>query len=232
MNIVIFEDIPNHREFMIKTIGNYIKEKSLKAVIEICTDDIEEIRRYIRSNKIYTLYFIDIMDSQDNPVGLKLAEEIKEQNQADIVVFITQYLKEVIYSTEHKVIALNIIPKSKTAKLEICKSIDYAYSKTIIADCLVIDGSYGDTFKVKYDDIYMIESVKGCHKVRIHYHNGTYECAGLLKELKLDSRFNRCHRSYIINTDKVEYVSSRDKVVTLSNGLKAHYSTKYGNRNE
>lgn len=235
MNIVIFEDKASHQTYMKDIIQRYIAHKGLNASIALITDSLAEIERYIERNQIYTLYFIDIVDEMGYTSGLKLSEEIRQKSNTDIIVFITHYLKEVIYSTCHKMLALNIIAKnSRTVRKEICDTIEYAYSNIQTDDYLVIDSPNGDTFRVAFDDIYAIETIKGRHKICIHYRNGSYICAGLLKEiaLKLDERFRRCHKSYIINLDKIEQISKARKEIKLNNGLLVNYAPRYNLQKE
>lgn len=64
--------------------------------------------------------------------------------------------------------------------------------------------------KVLFDDILYIESIKDY--IRIHLENEKIMCKhGLSTFLeKLDTRFLRVHRSYIVNTDKVTAFTKKD----------------------
>ena len=230
MNIVIYDDSFLHRMFIVNSVKEYIDNHIDDITLELFTGDCAEIERYIEQAQMFTLYFIDIVDESGDSTGFELAEFIKEKNSSNEVVFVTRYMRRIVEDTPHKILALNIIPKHRNScKREIQETIEYVYSKLPNDNYLIINCGYGDIFRVAYDDIYMIESVKGTHKVCIHYRNGTYEFKATLKNIftKLDDRFKYCHRCYIINTSKIEFMKRAPRSIIFDNGLACSYSITF-----
>ena len=73
----------------------------------------------------------------------------------------------------------------------------------------------GEIQKIKYSSISYIESVG--RKIRFYTNLGIFEVYKTMGEMKelLPDQFHQCHRSYIVNTDKIDRVTSEG--VLLSN---------------
>ena len=73
---------------------------------------------------------------------------------------------------------------------------------------------------VPYDDIYLIE--RATRKIAIHTTNGTLTCyeslEAILKKVENIGIFVRCHRSYIINKQKVKEIDFKDNKIIFVNG--------------
>lgn len=73
----------------------------------------------------------------------------------------------------------------------------------------------GEIQKVKYSSISYIESVG--RKIRFYTNLGIFEVYKTMSEIKklLPAQFQQCHRSYMVNTDKIDRVTSEG--ILLSN---------------
>lgn len=73
---------------------------------------------------------------------------------------------------------------------------------------------------IPLDEILFFETSANIHKVILHTRNRMIEFQGSLKDLEpnLDERFNRCHRSFLVNTDYIEEINLKEHTVTLTNG--------------
>ena len=74
-------------------------------------------------------------------------------------------------------------------------------------------------FCINFDEIYYFETSENIHKVILHAQNQILEFQAKLKEIEpeLDKRFCRCHRSFIINTDKISDINLKERPITLTN---------------
>lgn len=74
-------------------------------------------------------------------------------------------------------------------------------------------------FCINFDEIYYFETSENIHKVILHAQNQILEFQAKLKEIEpeLDKRFCRCHRSFIINTDKISDINLKERTITLTN---------------
>lgn len=70
---------------------------------------------------------------------------------------------------------------------------------------------------IPYDEIYYIETEKQNHARTIYYNNKTIDINLSLSiiEQNLDKRFLRCHKSIIVNTDKISEINGREFYIKL-----------------
>lgn len=73
---------------------------------------------------------------------------------------------------------------------------------------------------VEYDEIMFFETSTNIHKITLHAQKRVLEFTGQLKDIeqKLDYRFYRCHRSYIINKDNIDKVDFVNLIVYMKSG--------------
>ena len=73
---------------------------------------------------------------------------------------------------------------------------------------------------IDYNDIIFFETSNNIHKIILHANKRVIEFTGQLKDIekKLDYRFYRCHRSYIINKDNISEIDLNNLIVHMKNG--------------
>jgi two-component system response regulator AgrA len=79
----------------------------------------------------------------------------------------------------------------------------------------------GDKIKmVPFDDILYFEVSDASRKILLHGESCEIEFAGNMKDIenKLDNSFYRCHRSFIINKDKIKKIDLDKNQVEMENG--------------
>jgi two-component system response regulator AgrA len=131
---------------------------------------------------------------------------------------------------QYKVEALDFIAKDSTdnIKRKIGECIDTALKRHI-------ENNSVKTVRITVDDkiifldmdeIISIETTHVRHKLRLHTNSRVLEFGGELKafEEQLDGRFIRCHKSYIINKDKVSELNKKQKTVTMVNNSVCYVS--------
>lgn len=80
--------------------------------------------------------------------------------------------------------------------------------------------------RIKMDEIICVETTHVRHKLRLHTKDHVYEINGELKSLEeqLDERFIRCHRSYLINKEKIVFINKKQNIAMMTNDLSCHVS--------
>ena len=83
-------------------------------------------------------------------------------------------------------------------------------------------------FSVPFDKICYIESIKSTHKLILYYDNGMITFYALLKDIEkeLDSRFIRCHKSIIVNKNKIVNIDKKKHTIELSHNYHCIYSPR------
>lgn len=194
MNIIILDD----QKAQIEEIE--------KQLLLLNIDDIE-IHKYqnedilmknIKTIPEYSIFLIDIVLNQNS--GIEVAKMINEQVRGAIVIFISSFLDKVvdIYDAQHYYFIY---------KPELKKRLPIALNKAInslnqIKETLPIVLK-GKTVILHPADILYLERDK--HITIIKDTSQMIKCPYKLEELfsKLPTYFIRCHRSYIINAQKV-----------------------------
>jgi two-component system response regulator AgrA len=222
LDIYICEDNAEQRAAVTAYISDYCTIGGMDAAVVLSTCSPCEILAHWNGERP-ALFFLDI-DLQTEINGIDLACRIRERDgngQKVFIVFLTSHAEMFHLTFQYKVEALDFIAKSGEVKKRIGECIQTALKRHIT-------GSGGKTVRITVGDkihqlnaneIIYIETAHVRHKLRIHTKNRVLECNGELNEIKkqLDEQFVRCHKSYIINKNKIETVNKGQNTVTMVN---------------
>ncbi len=231
MNIVVCEDDEEYRAFVCDTLNKYIENRHSNTGIVLSTANSEDVREYVKNNSEVTLYYLDIKLAGD-VTGLDIAESIREKDYKSHIIFITNYFEMMPLTYEYKLEALDYITKGAPEKVsaKICQGLEFVENrqKTGYDKCLNIYNKQKN-FSIPFNEICFIESVKSTHKLNLYYDNGMITFYALMKDIckQLDGRFVRCHKSLIVNTDKIVSVDKHQRMLELEQGYVCGYSPKY-----
>lgn len=231
MNIVICEDDKVYGNYIEQVLVSYIELNNSNSRIVINVEKANEVIDYVHGNPEVTLYFLDIK-LKEGISGFDIASEIRKYDHISHIVFITNYGEMMPLTYEYKFEALDYIVKGQTGevKRKICECLDYAEKRQKVGydKCLNIQNKRSN-ISIPFDEICYIGSIKSSHKLVLYYENGMIEFYALLKDVekKLDDRFLRCHKSIIINKDKITRVDKKDHTLTLSEKYKCEYASRY-----
>lgn len=224
MDIFICMNSDEEREEIRSTIEKSIFKKDLDMKIVKESNNPYEILNIVKKRKEPAMYFLNIcFDAEIN--GIKLGAQIREYDKLGVIVYITPHLEMVYLSYLYKVEALDYIIRDDFEKmserLEEC--LERANKK------LNVDNEDLKKFKIKYTDrivgiskneIIYFETSEKPHKIILHSENEELEFKGKLKEIEnsIGEEFFRCHKSYLININKIQEINMKDKTVLLDNG--------------
>lgn len=233
LNVFICEDIKKQLDKLTEIIKNIIIIEDLDMHVTLATQNPREILDYIEREDCTGVYFLDI-DLKDDINGIKLGEKIREIDPRGFIIFITTHAEMSLLTFKYKVEALDYIIKD-----------DFEDVKKRIHDCLLnVNGKYlrkkNDiqkifhvkngyrTIHVDFNKIMFFETSETIHKVKLHAEDRQIEFYGKIHEVVngLDDRFHRCHRSYIVNKDKISEIDKKTRVIYLDNGQKCSASVR------
>lgn len=232
MRIVICEDDIKQRRKLQNLIIQNSFTNDWDTQIVLCAESPQQVLSYIEHKKV-DCYFLDIeLNSAQN--GLELAQEIRNKDSLANIIFVTTYADRLKLTFTYKIAALDYIVKDdKNFDQSVVSSLNAAYKsfKNIYEQKKEQYFSFkvGEFLrKIYFGDIYYFETSTNAHKVILKEENGIYEFYGKLKEIEenLDERFFRCHRSYLINKDKIEVFDAKSKQVKLNDGSLCEVSYK------
>ncbi|MDR3596033.1 LytTR family DNA-binding domain-containing protein [Clostridium sp.] len=225
LSIIVCEDNESQRKSITKLIEDIIMIENLDMKIVLSTESPEKTIDYLENNDMSGLYFLDVdLNSELN--GIKLAETIREYDPRGFIVFVTTHAEMSYLTFIYKVEAMDYIIKDKpeTIKERIHECILNAHKKysakatglqknfTIKAEDKIIN--------IEYNKILFFETSNIIHKVILHAVDRQIEFYAKLKdvEAKLDERFYRCHRSFLVNKDNIKEIDKNNRVIYMING--------------
>jgi len=224
LDIYICEDNEPQRAFTADYISDYCAIGGLDAAVALASHSPEEVlKHWNRQNP--ALFFLDI-DLKAEMNGIELAGRIREQSQPGqkvFIVFLTTHTEMTMLTFQYKVEALDFIAKDNpdNIKKKIGECIDIALRRHITngnskAVRLTVDDKI---LFVDMDEIIYIETTHVRHKLRLHTKSRILEFNAELKgmEKQLDTRFIRCHKSFIINKEKIITINKKQNTATMLN---------------
>jgi two-component system response regulator AgrA len=223
LNIYICEDNKLQREFVASFVTDYCIIKNLDATVALTSADPREILTHYKNVWDPSLFILDIdLGAEIN--GIELASRIRKMDKKAAIVFFTTHSELALLTLQYKVEALDFIVKGnqENVKRKIAECINAVYlryteqDKTRTIKITVVD----KIIPLNMDDIIYIETTGTRHKLRLYTRSRTLEFNGELKgmEEQLDQRFIRCHKSFLINKDKIAAINKRENTVTMKNG--------------
>jgi DNA-binding LytR/AlgR family response regulator len=192
----------------------------------------KEFLSYIKSNKVSTIYILDIDLKNKDTNGLYIARKIRQlRNYSDEIIFFTSYEKYIKYLINSLINPTAYILKSCYDDDNLVNAVNTAYNFIIMRN----DSSNNDTgeiaiceskvdYRIKFKEIIYIEKVRGYKYVLIktkqNYIKNEYKVLyniGTLMD-RLDDRFCWLNRGVIVNKDYIKYVDTKNNVVGLESG--------------
>ena len=211
--VAICEDERYILEELRKKVEKYINRKSLDASIKTFMSG-EDL---LKAKKKFDIILLELMLPGID--GLEVARQISCRSR---IIFVTSYREYAVEAFDAN--AVHYLVKPVTEE-RLFSALDRAVNQTEQMDnqALTLIKS-GKTQVIFIRDILYCEVFN--HQVRIHTVHGTYDYFGTLDmlETKLDERFFRCHRSFVVN---MSCVAGQEKgVAILTNGEKIFISRR------
>jgi DNA-binding LytR/AlgR family response regulator len=198
VRIAICEDNEEMQECLTKHIDDWAAAH--KFIITICCYPDAEAFEMEWPDTRFDLIFLDIQ--MKDMTGIELAELIRETDSNMLIIFLTSHTQYALRGYDVSAFHYLIKPLSSAKLLPI---LDKAYSiwQSSHNASITVDVDSGKK-KLLLNDILYIE--KNLHIATIRTHDKSYEVRKTLEQFEqlLPSHFARCHRSYIVNVNKID----------------------------
>ncbi|MCL2016731.1 MAG: LytTR family DNA-binding domain-containing protein [Defluviitaleaceae bacterium] len=236
LSVFICEDNKDQLTSIRKCVDNYIFIENLNMEIVCAKTDPRYLINYISSNKVEGLYFLDIeLNSDIN--GFGLAETIRKYDPRGFIVFVTADAESHLLTFEYKIEAMDYIIKgSENFRPRIRECVQNAYDKynskatNLLQTNFVFNLPGGNTNSVDISKIFYLETAQDrAHNLNLYTKDSMHQFRSSLKDVerRLSKNFFRCHRSYIVNINKVSSFNSERLEITLENGAILDVADKY-----
>ena len=209
-----------------KMLDSIFINKKFNAQIVLTTTHPDELVNYIRGNNI-NVVILDI-DLKSKISGLDLANMIRKKDKNVYIIFTTGHLEYGLMAYKYK--TFDYLPKPITMeRLEdtltrLFEDVSGSRSKFVRLD--------NNKTIVKEDSIQYIQ--KDGMKVIFHTDTRDYETYSSFRKIlpQLSNQFVQCHKSYIVNLQKVTDVNTTNNTIFLNNNqdAKCYIGPKYKNQ--
>lgn len=221
-------------EFVLEEVEKDYIEKYKEVINKIMMDYDIEYRYQIISKDTP----LDILHSETfkvlllnvekgmNEFGIKVANFIRYdiKDWKSMIIFLTNNKNHQFQLWNQQLFILDIVEKSKdlTTYLEQCirrsiinydqrpNTLKYTYKNTI--------------YNIDYSKIIYIEKEPGGKRCIVKTKETEYYFPGTLSQIreKLDNRFLKTNRSYIINLDRIEFYDTKHNILRFKSGLQLY----------
>lgn len=204
LSIAVCDDSQVDINNLINIIHTAEKTFNRSFIISVFTDADSFIKECINAKKLYDLYFLDIYIKNKN--GIDLAKSIRLYDLSCKIVFFTSSADYAVES--YNVDAFNyIIKPAKQDKIEklleecimLCKSNNGRY---------ILVKQQSSAYPVQLKNISFIESRGRLLYIHTTSHGvlSFYNKLDQMEKEINDSRFLRCHQSFLVNMDYIHFV--------------------------
>lgn len=213
INFVICDDNKNILNRLGIILESIFIKNNLSGQIVYSTTNPDNFLDYIK-NHHFDIVILDI-DLKANLSGIDLANIIRKRNKKAYIVFTTAHLEYMMVAYKYK--TFDFLAKPITAE---------RLEETIIRLFEDISDNENSFFKfgnkkeyINTNDIFFIQ--KQGKKAIFKTPKNDLEINASFNEIlsHLPSNFVRCHKSYIVNTNKISYINS-DNTITFSGNFK------------
>ncbi|MGN1318654.1 MAG: LytR/AlgR family response regulator transcription factor [Lachnospirales bacterium] len=226
--IVICDDKKENIAFLNSRIRKAISDMRGGRNTEVLSAKPELLYEYtINDNYVY-IFFLDVIYDKIN--GIDIAGRLRRQHRNIYIIFYTEHI-ELLYM----VINQNLMPSGFLAKPvndnDLKKILFTVYDYCIddikdeTATLIVSTGSA--VYKIRYDEIIYIEALN--KKIYIYTETQRICFYDSLQNLceRLGKDFLRCHKSFVVNKEKIKNVYTKEMYLEMSNGSRIAMSRTY-----
>ncbi|MCL2577791.1 MAG: LytTR family transcriptional regulator [Defluviitaleaceae bacterium] len=233
MRIVVYD---NDKEFL-GSLKNSLDKLNIKHGnifgTPVYFSNKDEVKEYVLENKEHlTVFLLDIMDDDDIEVGYELAKHIKDTESCNIVIYVSDFPENYIYtkSVFAKTKSFNVIAKmNEIFFYELEETLLDAHSQ--ISKKVFIAKGKDEIRVIKYEDIlYFDKTTKKSEYTKLTYKDGFIYIKDTLRhiesQLEGNGVFRYSTRGVIVNVRAIKQIIKHEEILILTNGARIPYSSQ------
>ena len=225
----ILYDIPPETQTLLMTqLTQISKDTQTPFRVQISTNDIDEAIFEIQEERNISLIILGVEEGRKDKsrLALRLGKLAMRLNRDHYVVYIVKEREELeqVLPLCARCAGILVCPPEEKAIRQVFKPLfeDYArmYAREVSDDSRWINlKSDGKIFRVRINDICMVQAVN--KTIEFHTDKQTIAVYGSMDsaEKMLGDAFMRCHRSYFVNRDQIQFIDFREMLIHLMNGM-------------
>ena len=223
LNFVLCDDNYGALDKLTKMLNSIIISHNLNGQITLSTTNPDEILDYVSNNLTHVL-LLDI-DLKSSISGLELAEKIREVDKSIYIIFITGHFEYGMVAYKYK--TFDYLQKPLTKE---------RFEETILRLYSDIFGDKAKYIKLNKNKTIIKENTirfikKEGMKVIFHTDTRDYETYNSFNKISamLPYNFVRCHKSYIVNMDKISDIDLSNNSISFTKNDICYIGPKYKN---
>ena len=227
LTFVVCDDNKAILDRLSKMLDSIFIKNNIDAEVSFSSTEPLEVLEYVKSNNV-TALFLDI-DFKSDFSGLDLASKIREINNKSYIIFTSAHLEYILMAYKYK--TFDFIPKPITVE---------RLEETITRIVNDIETGNNNTKFIRLNSkntIIAQNSIKYIKrdgmKLVFYTDNRQYEVYSSFNKIKneLPSNFVRCHKSYIVNTNRITNIDSGSNLIYFDkdNSSSCYIGPKYKN---
>lgn len=218
--VILCDDNTHSLHTLSSMLQSIFDKNDINAKIENIFTNPNELLSYTENNDVDIL-FLDI-DLKADINGIELATKFRKKNKSAYIIFLTAHFEFAMLAYKVKTFDYLLKPFS-ISKLEetVLRLNDDAFKSK---EKYVKFGN--GKYIIKQSDIFYIEKEKS--KSIVHTAQSDIEVYASFNNLSvcLPENFKRCHKSYIVNTEKISEINTKDNILQLNTQM-IPYSEKF-----
>ncbi|MGM0123560.1 two-component system, LytTR family, response regulator AgrA [Enterococcus sp. AZ194] len=223
MNIFILEDDLMQQQRLEQLIKEILSEYKWFPRLISTTAQPQRLLKKAEKAQGKSIYFLDIEIKNEKKNGLEVAQDIRKFDPYGMIVFVTTHFEFAPHTYKYKVSALDFINKENDeivikSQVTECMALLFNPGNQLVSDEAFIFENKHSHFQIPFSNILYFETSSISHKIRLIGKTKIIEFYATLDEIEqLDSRFFKCHRSFVINLSNVESINRSENIVAFEN---------------
>ena len=204
ISVMVCDDLAEERASLGRMVEAYCRRKAIELSLESAAGGEELLDRW-RPGR-WDLVFLDIF--MPGLSGVETARRLRQKDAACALIFATTSQEHGLESFELRVMDYLVKPFDQSL---VDQALDWFVQRETIRLQQISVGGEWQTQWVRPSDVVWLEMRR--HTATIQVGDRAYEVRRTMEALETeldDDRFFRCHRSYLVNLDRVRTLEERD----------------------
>ena len=174
--------------------------------------DMENFWAALQAGTCYDVVFMDI-DWRQEETGIDFAEKLYKLSPYTKLIYVTAYTLDYVEDALLSHVNLSGFLKKPVSLEQLERNVEKVREEQSVSKGKVLIYYQGSHMAVPFRDIFYLES--RLHKTSIILKNLEYVCSEKLESLRerLDDRFLKCHKSYLVNMQYIREFRGREIVL-------------------